>query len=285
MIWGHHQMNRTVRYLFPPVLCFILLLTTADCLALRCGDQIVHIGEDMDTVDEKCGRPDVFTVKKIRTSPNQPKINYKGYYTNTSGEQPYLERSDEEWLYNCGSGDFAYTLIFEDNVLARESTQRGYGPNKCISGNEKRERDMKKRQEERILELTKADKEYYKRRCPANSIDLRQLRIQHIAKAQELFPEGTNITIKFEMYRQEYMTDEERKLFPLYTNTRAEFCVPKHLHNIRTFIPIKSHDLLPDKIIAEKKQEPNMTNSESSVWVQCKDKDGNVTLSNVGCPE
>lgn len=274
-------MNRTVRYLFPPVLCFILLLTTADCLALRCGDQIVHIGEDMDTVDDKCGRPDVFTVKKIRTSPNQPKINYKGYYTNTSGEQPYLERSDEEWLYNCGSGDFAYTLVFEDNVLVHESTQRGYGPNKCISGNEKRERDMKKQREERM----KAREDNYKRPCPANTIDLRQLKIQHVAKARELFPEGTNITIKFEKYRQQYMTDEERKLFPIFTTMDANHCAPMNLYNVRTYIPTKSHEPSPDKIIAEKKQEPNMNNSESSSCFQCKDRDGNVTFSNVGCPE
>ena len=112
-------MNRTARYIFTPALCFILLLTTADCLALRCGDQIVHIGEDMDTVHRKCGRPDLFTVIRAWEEGNQPpmKSTYRGYYANTSGSRSWVERSDEEWLYNCGSGDFAYTLVFENNVL------------------------------------------------------------------------------------------------------------------------------------------------------------------------
>ena len=274
-------MSRTVRFYFPPVLCFILLLTTADCLALRCGDQIVHIGEDMDTVDDKCGRPDVFTVKKIRTSPNQPKINYKGYYTNTSGEQPYLERSDEEWLYNCGSGDFAYALVFEDNVLVRESTQRGYGPNKCISGNEKRQLEMEKQRKEKI----KARMDKIKQICPGNNISLMQLRIQHVSKARELFPDERNVTNQFEMYRQQYMTDEERKLMPLFTTMDANHCVPRNLYNVRTYMESKSFKDSPDKTIADVKQKPVTNEHESSVWVQCKDKDGNVTLSNVGCPE
>ena len=275
-------MNRTARYIFTPALCFILLLTTADCLALRCGDQIVHIGDDMDTVDRKCGSPDVFTVKKIRTSPNQPKINYKGYYTNTSGDHPYLERSDEEWLYNCGSGDFAYTLIFEDNVLVREGTQRGYGPNKCISGHEKQLLELKKQQEEKI----KARGDHFKWKCPANTFNVMQLRIQHMAKARELFPDERNMTNQFEMYRQQYMTDEERKLMPLFVTINANHCVPMNLlHNVRTYTEPKSFKDSPNKSIADVKQKPITNEHESGSWFQCKDKDGNVTLSNVGCPE
>jgi len=279
-------MNRTARYIFIPVL-LILLLTTADCLALRCGDQIVHIGEDMNTVDRKCGRPDLFTVIRAWEEGNPPpmKSTYRGYYANTSGSRSWVERSDEEWLYNCGSGDFAYTLVFENNVLVREKTQRGYGPNKCISGDEKLQLELKEQQEKRILELRKADREYYRRSCPANTIDLRRLRDLHLAKARELFPEEKNVTTRFEMYRQQYMTDEERKLFTLFIDKKAEFCVPKHLHNIRTSISIKSHESVPEKVNAEKKQEPRINESESSSWFQCKDKDGNVTLSNVGCPE
>lgn len=278
-------MNRTVHYLFSPVLCFILLLTTADCLALRCGDQIVHIGDSMDTVDTKCGRPDVFTVKKIRTSPNQPKINYKGYYTNTSGDHPYLERSDEEWLYNCGSGDFAYTLVFEDNVLTRESTQRGYGPNKCISGDEKLQLEMKKQQEEKLKARNKAMMASIKMICSRNTISLMQLRQQHIVKASQLFPDERNITKQFEMYREQYMTDEERKLMPLQWPWEENRCVPMNLHNVRTYIETKSFKDSPNKSIADVQQKPITHEHESGSWFQCKDKDGNVTFSNVGCPE
>ena len=274
-------MNRTTRYIFIHAMGFFLLLITIDCFALRCGDQIVHIGDNMDTVDRKCGRPDVFTVKKIRTSPNEPKINYKGYYTNTSGDHPYLERSDEEWLYNCGSGDFAYTLVFEDNVLVHENTQRGYGPNKCISGDEKLQLEMEKQRKEKI----KARMDNYKRACPANTIDLRQLRQQHIAKANQLFPDERNITKQFEMYRQQYMTDEERKLMPIYTTMDANHCVPMNLHNVRPYLDSKSFKDSPKKTIADVKQKPITHEHESSSWFQCKDKDGNVTFSNVGCPE
>jgi len=41
-------------------------------------------------------------------------------------------------------------------------------------------------------------------------------RLRHIYKAMELFPnKSRNITESFEMYRQQVMTDEERKAFPL----------------------------------------------------------------------
>lgn len=41
-------------------------------------------------------------------------------------------------------------------------------------------------------------------------------RNRHLAKARELFPNEKNITNRFEMYRQQYMNDEERQLFPVY---------------------------------------------------------------------
>ena len=221
----------------------------------------------MNTVDGKCGRPDVFSVKKIRSSPSMlatrdiyvtsgeeimPSTDYKGYYSNTSGGHSSSERSDEEWLYNCGSSDFAYTLIFEDNVLVRESTQRGYGPNKCISGQDKSKRENNQKKE------TVATVAYDMRLCI--------LRGQHMAKARELFPDEKNITTQFEMYRQKYMTDKERKLIPLFISRDTDPCQDQRRHEERT----------------KKKNEQNMNNVESGDWFRCKDKDGNVTLSNVG---
>lgn len=262
-------MNRAIRYLFSSILCFVMLLITADCFALRCGDQIVERGDDMNTVDGKCGRPDVFSVKKIRSSPSMlatrdiyvtsdeeiiPSTDYKGYYSNTSGGHSSSERSDEEWIYNCGSGDFAYTLIFENNVLVRESTQRGYGLNKCISGDEKLKRKTNQKKETVAV---------------AYDPHLCMLRGQHMAKALELFPNENNITTRFEMYRQKYMTDKERQQIPLFISSDTDPCKAQRRYEERT----------------KKKNEQNINESESGAWFRCKDKDGNVTLSNVGCSE
>ncbi len=276
-------MNRTARYIFIPAWCFILLLTTADCFALRCGDQIVHIGDNMNKVDRKCGRPDVFTVKRAweEGNPLPGTSTYRGYYANTSDSHSWVERSDEEWLYNCGSGDFAYTLVFENNVLVRENTQRGYGPNKCISGDEKLQLEMKKQREEQI----KARMDKRKLKCPGNTISLLQLRAQHNAKARELFPDEKNVNKRFEMYYQQYMTDEEKKLMPPHWTWDENRCVPMNLHNVRTYTESKAFKDSPDKIIADKNQKPITNNNESSACFKCVDKDGNVTLSNVGCPK
>jgi len=112
-----------------------------------------------------------------------------------------------------------------------------------------------------------------------------QLRNQHMSKARELFPDENNMTNQFEMYRKQYMTDEERRLMPLMWTWEENRCVPMNLHNVRTYTEAKSFNDSPKKSIADVKQKPITHEHESASWFQCKDKDGNVTFSNVGCPE
>ena len=161
-----------------------------------------------------------------------------------------------------------------------------------------------------------------------------------MSRARKVFPNENNMTTQFEMYRQGYMTEEERKLLPVFFGRSKDPCVPKPLHNVRTdlvelqglvrgpvkkkqmhdpktgltftstgydffpdpqavitpvpypqpngtiYHPIKQHDSVPDKKHEPVPEKPiTEKNSDSSVWFQCKDKDGNVTISNVGCPE
>lgn len=338
-------MNKPIRYILFLFLSFSLLLTTSDCFALRCGDETVAIGDSMSDVDYKCGRPTVFTVIKTwdKNSPGTPKST--GYYSNTSDRSDLHSYSDETWIYNCGAGDFAYSFHFERNILVRESQTRGHGPNECISGHEK---SRKEYIESIRLKNEKEDRDYRKRVCPPNTVDLRQLRDTHMSRARKVFPNENNMTTQFEMYRQGYLTEEERKLLPVFFGRSKDPCVPKPLHNVRTdlvelqglvrgpvkktqrhdpktgltftstgydffpdpqavitpvpypppngtiYHPIKQHDSVPDKQyepapekpITEKKHEPMPEKkSDSSAWFQCKDKDGNVTISNVGCPE
>ena len=47
-----------------------------------------------------------------------------------------------------------------------------------------------------------------------NYIDICMERNGHLAKARELFPNDKNIDKYWEMYRQQYMTEEERILIP-----------------------------------------------------------------------
>jgi hypothetical protein len=81
---------------------------------LRCGASIIELGESDYTVMAKCGPP---------SARHNIGTNYRGSQTRV----PFAEsRNVEQWIYNRGTNDFIYTLIFEGGLLI-EISQGGRG--------------------------------------------------------------------------------------------------------------------------------------------------------------
>jgi hypothetical protein len=104
-------------------LLFILIVLhfvayVPDCVwagdsTFRCGAHIIELGDSDYTVMTKCGPPS--TRQNIGTS-------WRGSQT-----LPFAEsRNVEQWIYNRGSNDFIYTLIFEGGSLT-DISQGGRG--------------------------------------------------------------------------------------------------------------------------------------------------------------
>jgi hypothetical protein len=99
---------KLVRLLLIVILLYFVAYVP-DCLragdsTFRCGANIIELGDSDYTVMTKCGPPS--TRQNIGTS-------YRA-----SPTLPFAEsRNVEQWIYNRGSNDFIYTLIFEGGSL------------------------------------------------------------------------------------------------------------------------------------------------------------------------
>jgi hypothetical protein len=86
---------------------FVLALDQVE--SMRCGSKLVRIGDTKVDVAAKCGEP-VMRDKVVQSS----SVKKSGKKSGTSGKK-VQERSrvDEQWVYDLGPRDFAYTLYFE----------------------------------------------------------------------------------------------------------------------------------------------------------------------------
>lgn len=78
--------------------------------ALRCGNQIINLGDTPAKVKQYCGVPMRDSVIKRKSKANK----------NHHNEQQKI------WTYNFGSSDFLYVLTFRNNKLNKIETH-GYG--------------------------------------------------------------------------------------------------------------------------------------------------------------
>jgi hypothetical protein len=129
----------------PYVVGFITVLLcqsyATNSLAFRCGDQIVNEGDTKSVVRFKCGPPDDAEGRDYTTSRRNDQNFDRG--------KTYLY--NENWYYNCGSGDWIYQLIFDgDRLFEIKSVERGFGTSKCMS------EEDRQRQEELNRELEKS---------------------------------------------------------------------------------------------------------------------------------
>jgi len=103
------------------ILLFIsLLLVSFSVNALRCGNQIVDIGDPEIKVLQYCGNPAsvVHTTKEVFNSTTlAPGVKH------ATGDTIQVDIL----TYNFGSTNFIYKLIFEDGVLTDIQTNQGYG--------------------------------------------------------------------------------------------------------------------------------------------------------------
>ena len=107
--------------LFRLVLILIVLHFVAyvpDCVragdsALRCGANIIELGDSDYTVMTKCGPP---------SAKHEVGKSYRASQTLSFAES----KNVEQWIYNRGSNDFVYTLTFEGGSLT-DISQGGRG--------------------------------------------------------------------------------------------------------------------------------------------------------------
>ena len=105
-----------------------LSFSVGKALAFRCGSGLVSDGDTKTQVLVTCGKP---------TSKEKSCENNQQYTTlNKHGKVKKHKKCGkklEVWHYNCGEGDFIYSLTFENGKLTDENTEgRGRGKSKCM---------------------------------------------------------------------------------------------------------------------------------------------------------
>jgi Protein of unknown function (DUF2845) len=93
-----------------------MLLMSGPALAMRCGHDLVSIGDRTAEVLEKCGEPlSIDRWELLRQS--------SGFFHFQTWEQVVVE----EWTYNLGAHSFLRVLRFENGRLVHEETAgRGF---------------------------------------------------------------------------------------------------------------------------------------------------------------
>ena len=95
------------------VLLLCALLIASDAYALRCGRELVQVGEQKWTVMEKCGEPDFVD---RRTAVRARRLRHPFGSLELS---EFEEVEIEEWVYNFGPRKFKQLLEFENSILVR----------------------------------------------------------------------------------------------------------------------------------------------------------------------
>lgn len=88
-----------------------LLVAATDVLALRCGRQLIQVGDHKLDVLEKCGDPEWI---EQRTGLRGNRLRHP--YGALELDQ-YEQILIEEWIYNFGRRKFQQLLYFENGVL------------------------------------------------------------------------------------------------------------------------------------------------------------------------
>jgi hypothetical protein len=88
---------------------------------LRCGSDIVQVGDPMYLVKERCGQPaEVEHLDAV--------LGGRAY----GGGRTQNLTPTTVMIYNCGSTDFIYKLVFTGDLLTSiQAITRGSGPGTC----------------------------------------------------------------------------------------------------------------------------------------------------------
>ena len=99
-------------YLRTAFLICVLLVAASPALALRCGNNIVDVGDTKIEVLSKCGEP---TLKE--------EVGEDFTRESDSRETRRAKRYVEKWTYNFGSTRFIYVLTIRDGKVIDISTE------------------------------------------------------------------------------------------------------------------------------------------------------------------
>lgn len=80
--------------------------------SMRCGTQLVNIGDTQDEILKKCGKP--YALRDM-FNPNAPQ--------QIVGDQPVDYRPNIQWVYHPGYGQFDNVLVFEGGQLSQIKVQ------------------------------------------------------------------------------------------------------------------------------------------------------------------
>lgn len=95
-----------------------VFLAAGDAFAMRCGNQLVHLGDRQYDVLSKCGEPDYREEREEEL--------YFRFFRQGRFFEALEEVTVEEWTYNLGPHMFVRILRFEDGRLTEIETG-GYG--------------------------------------------------------------------------------------------------------------------------------------------------------------
>jgi Protein of unknown function (DUF2845) len=125
--------NCDKKCMYWPALLFCLFFSQQlFALPTRCGSFVVHTGENMETILEKCGEPDTidsFYEKRRNNLATQYGVNGSTYYSAypiRHGQCPYeeIEVYVEVWVYEFKNGRIRKSLQFENEQLTMISSLR-----------------------------------------------------------------------------------------------------------------------------------------------------------------
>jgi hypothetical protein len=95
---------------------FIVLVAASPALALRCGNNIVDVGDSKIEVLAKCGEPAL-----------KEEVGEDFTRERDSRESRKAKRYVEKWTYNFGSTRFIYVLTIRDGrVIDISSEDKGF---------------------------------------------------------------------------------------------------------------------------------------------------------------
>ena len=107
-----------------------LLFIPADVFALRCGSDLVYIGDRKIEVFQKCGEPTLVEEWKIESTRFKAILDKKRSKGGATQREEYQEIKTEiieEWTYNFGANRFIHFLTFTNGKLSRiEDGSRGF---------------------------------------------------------------------------------------------------------------------------------------------------------------
>lgn len=110
---------------------FFILVSVSPVLSymgtsmLRCGSEIIQLGDSTFMVKQRCGQPAEEKVIGTVSSGSYGGDRRGGSYQESNVQTTIL-------IYDCGSNDFIYKLTFlGDSLAGIEYLGRGSGPNTC----------------------------------------------------------------------------------------------------------------------------------------------------------